>query len=85
MQNLSNFSYFLAPMGVVTSVTGCWASESLPRVGRFGGLKAVLRARTRSLSNQLRHRINSPAYGILRDKKLIVGQDQRATGTLGAT
>jgi hypothetical protein len=63
----------------MTSIIGCWASGSLPRVSEFGGLKAVLRARTRSLSNLLRHWINSPAYGTLRDNKLAVDQDQRAT------
>ncbi|KAL5065219.1 hypothetical protein RYX36_026956 [Vicia faba] len=34
----------LAPVGVVTSVIGCWAAGRLPRVSQFGGPKAVLRA-----------------------------------------
>lgn len=37
-------AYFLAPVGVVTSVIGCWAAGRLPRVSKFGGPKAVLRA-----------------------------------------
>ncbi|CAL5209236.1 unnamed protein product [Lathyrus oleraceus] len=37
-------AYFLAPVGVVTSVIGCWAAGRLPRVTQFGGPKAVLRA-----------------------------------------
>lgn len=37
-------AYFLAPVGVVTSVIGCWAAGRLPRVSQFGGPKAVLRA-----------------------------------------
>lgn len=35
---------FLALVGVVTSVIGCWAAGRLPRVSKFGGPKAVLRA-----------------------------------------
>ncbi|CAH2062658.1 unnamed protein product, partial [Thlaspi arvense] len=34
----------LAPVGVVTSVIGRWAAGRLPRVSKFGGPKAVLRA-----------------------------------------
>nr|YP_009414451.1 NADH dehydrogenase subunit 2 [Lagerstroemia indica]AQS99574.1 NADH dehydrogenase subunit 2 [Lagerstroemia indica] len=30
-------AYFLAPVGVVTSVIGCWAAGRLPRVSKFGG------------------------------------------------
>nr|WAB45798.1 NADH dehydrogenase subunit 2 [Cistanche deserticola] len=37
-------AYFLAPVGVVTSVIGRWAAGRLPRVSQFGGPKAVLRA-----------------------------------------
>nr|YP_009306126.1 NADH dehydrogenase subunit 2 [Corchorus olitorius]AOO95963.1 NADH dehydrogenase subunit 2 [Corchorus olitorius] len=37
-------AYFLAPVGVVTSVIGCWAAGRFPRVSQFGGPKAVLRA-----------------------------------------
>lgn len=37
-------AYFLAPVGVVTSVIGRWAAGRLPRVSKFGGPKAVLRA-----------------------------------------
>lgn len=37
-------AYFLASVGVVTSVIGCWAAGRLPRVSQFGGPKAVLRA-----------------------------------------
>nr|YP_010934995.1 NADH dehydrogenase subunit 2 [Geoffroea decorticans]WKW52686.1 NADH dehydrogenase subunit 2 [Geoffroea decorticans] len=32
-------AYFLAPVGVVTSVIGCWAAGRLPRVSKFGGPK----------------------------------------------
>ncbi|KAI5677307.1 hypothetical protein M9H77_08257 [Catharanthus roseus] len=35
-------AYFLAPLGVVTSVIGCWPTERLPRVSQFGRPKAVL-------------------------------------------
>ena len=35
-------AYFLAPVGVVTSVIGRWAAGRLPRVSQFGGPKAVL-------------------------------------------
>lgn len=37
-------AYFLAPVGVVTSVIGRWAAGRLPRISQFGGPKAVLRA-----------------------------------------
>ncbi|KAL7234573.1 hypothetical protein ACSBR1_018070 [Camellia fascicularis] len=37
-------AYFLAPVGVVTSVIGRWAAGRLPRVSQFGVPKAVLRA-----------------------------------------
>ncbi|KAM3325850.1 NADH-ubiquinone oxidoreductase chain 2-like [Capsicum chacoense] len=37
-------AYFLAPVGVVTSVIGRWAAGRLPRVSKKGGPKAVLRA-----------------------------------------
>lgn len=37
-------AYFLAPVGVVTSVIGRWAAGRLPRVSPFWGPKAVLRA-----------------------------------------
>ncbi|KAG9141506.1 hypothetical protein Leryth_025488 [Lithospermum erythrorhizon] len=37
-------AYFLASVGVVTSVIGCWAAGRLPRVSQFGRPKAVLRA-----------------------------------------
>ena len=37
-------AYFLAPVGVVTSVIGRWAAGRLPRVSLFGRPKAVLRA-----------------------------------------
>ena len=37
-------AYFLAPVGVVTSVIGRWAAGRLPRVSKFGGPKVVLRA-----------------------------------------
>ncbi|KAI5683431.1 hypothetical protein M9H77_04659 [Catharanthus roseus] len=37
-------AYFLAPVGVVTSVISCWAAGRLPRVSQFGRPKAVLRA-----------------------------------------
>lgn len=33
-------AYFLAPVGVVTSVIGRWAAGRLPRVSQFGGPKA---------------------------------------------
>nr|QFR99995.1 NADH dehydrogenase subunit 2 [Helianthus annuus]QFS00028.1 NADH dehydrogenase subunit 2 [Helianthus annuus] len=36
-------AYFLAPVGIVTSVIGRWAAGRLPRVSQFGGPKAVLR------------------------------------------
>nr|XP_033517540.1 NADH-ubiquinone oxidoreductase chain 2-like [Nicotiana tomentosiformis] len=36
-------AYFLAPVGVVTSIIGRWAAGRLPRVSKFGGSKAVLR------------------------------------------
>nr|KAJ0199119.1 hypothetical protein LSAT_V11C600323920 [Lactuca sativa] len=36
-------AYFLALVGVVTSVIGRWAAGRLPRVSQFGGPKAVLR------------------------------------------
>lgn len=59
-------AYFLAPVGVVTSVIGRWAAGRLPRE------KSVIssRHRTRSLPNQLQHgwesmlregRVNPPA------------------------
>ncbi|KAI5675936.1 hypothetical protein M9H77_06886 [Catharanthus roseus] len=37
-------AYFLAPVGVVTSVLGCWAAGRLPRVSQFWRPKAVLHA-----------------------------------------
>lgn len=37
-------AYFLAPVGVVTSVIGRWAAGRLPRISQFGGPRAVLRA-----------------------------------------
>nr|XP_033510242.1 NADH-ubiquinone oxidoreductase chain 2-like [Nicotiana tomentosiformis] len=37
-------AYFLAPVGVVTSIIGRWAARRLPRVSKFRGPKAVLRA-----------------------------------------
>ncbi|CAI8590231.1 unnamed protein product [Vicia faba] len=37
-------AYFLAPVGVVTSVIGCWAARRLPRVSKFEGPKQILRA-----------------------------------------
>ncbi|KAG9157562.1 hypothetical protein Leryth_022774 [Lithospermum erythrorhizon] len=37
-------AYFLASVGVVTSVIGRWAAGRLPRVSQFGRPKAVLRA-----------------------------------------
>ncbi|KAL5831535.1 hypothetical protein ACOSQ4_016889 [Xanthoceras sorbifolium] len=37
-------AYFLAPVGVVTSVIGCWTAGRLPRVSQFGGPKVVLHA-----------------------------------------
>ncbi|KAM0061395.1 putative NADH:ubiquinone reductase (H(+)-translocating) [Helianthus debilis subsp. tardiflorus] len=36
-------AYFLAPVGIVTSVIGRWAAGRLPRVSQFGGPKADLR------------------------------------------
>ncbi|KAM0010625.1 putative NADH:ubiquinone reductase (H(+)-translocating) [Helianthus debilis subsp. tardiflorus] len=36
-------AYFLALVGIVTSVIGRWAAGRLPRVSQFGGPKAVLR------------------------------------------
>ncbi|KAJ0715733.1 putative NADH:ubiquinone reductase (H(+)-translocating) [Helianthus annuus] len=36
-------AYFLAPVGIVTSVIGSSAAGRLPRVSQFRGLKAVLR------------------------------------------
>ncbi|KAL3516370.1 hypothetical protein ACH5RR_023272 [Cinchona calisaya] len=37
-------AYFLALVGLVTSVIGRWVAGRLPRVSQFGRLKAVLRA-----------------------------------------
>ncbi|CAN1352892.1 NADH-ubiquinone oxidoreductase chain 2, partial [Linum perenne] len=37
-------AYFLAPVGIVTSVIGRWAAGRLPRVSKFWVPKAVLRA-----------------------------------------
>lgn len=48
-------AYFLAPVGVVTSVIGCWAAGRLPRVSQFGDRRQFSVHRTRSLPNQLRH------------------------------
>ncbi|KAF5759714.1 putative NADH:ubiquinone reductase (H(+)-translocating) [Helianthus annuus] len=36
-------AYFLAPVGIVTSVIGRWAAGRLPRVSQFGVPKADLR------------------------------------------
>lgn len=47
-------AYFLAPVGIVTSVIGCWAAGRLPRVS-FGDRRPFSVHRTRSLPNQLRH------------------------------
>jgi NADH-ubiquinone oxidoreductase chain 2 len=48
-------AYFLAPVGVVTSVIGRWAAGRLPRV-ILGDRRQFSVHRTRSLPNQLRHR-----------------------------
>jgi NADH-ubiquinone oxidoreductase chain 2 len=48
-------AYFLAPVGVVTSVIGCWAAGRLPRVSQFGDRRQFPVHRTRSLPYQLRH------------------------------
>ena len=48
-------AYFLAPVGVVTSVIGRWAAGRLPRVSQFGDRRQFSVHRTRSLPNQLRH------------------------------
>ncbi|KAI5659730.1 hypothetical protein M9H77_28523 [Catharanthus roseus] len=34
-------AYFLAPVGVVTSVIGCWSARRLPRVSQFGRPKVL--------------------------------------------
>ena len=46
-------AYFLAPVGVVTSVIGRWAAGRLPRLTE--GSSVHLASRTRSLPNQLQH------------------------------
>ena len=48
-------AYFLAPVGVVTSVIGRWAAGRLPRVSKFGDRRQFSVHRTRGLPNQLRH------------------------------
>lgn len=53
-------AYFLAPVGVVTSVIGRWAAGRLPRVSKFGGPKFSVH-RTRSLSNPVATRIGMHA------------------------
>nr|YP_010704186.1 NADH dehydrogenase subunit 2 [Rhodomyrtus tomentosa] len=70
-------AYFLAPVGVVTSVIGCWAAGRLPRVSQFGGPKAVLRAPFYYIRLAKRMFFDTPRTWILyepmdRDKSLLL-------------
>ncbi|CAN0919406.1 NADH-ubiquinone oxidoreductase chain 2 [Linum grandiflorum] len=47
--------YFLAPVGIVTSIIGRWVAGRLPRVSKFLVPKFSVH-QTHSLPNQLRHR-----------------------------
>lgn len=54
-------AYFLALVGVVTSVIGRWAAGRLPRVSKFGGPKAVLRAPGTQLTESVATRMGMHA------------------------
>ncbi|KAF3452235.1 hypothetical protein FNV43_RR08333 [Rhamnella rubrinervis] len=54
-------AYFLAPVGVVTSVIGRWAAGRLPRVSKFGDRRQFSVHRTRSLSNPVATRMGMHA------------------------